>query len=374
MMTLDGTNTWVLREPGASASVVVDPGPIEDGHLDRLTAELGDVGLVLLTHHHFDHAEVAAEFARAQGLRRTRARPGVLPRRRPARRRRGHRRRRAVGAGAHDARPHRGLDLAGAARRRRAADRRHGARAAARRSWRTPTASSARTSTRSSGCARWSLAGEVRTLWPAHGPVLDDALGVLDFYLAHRRERLAQVERGAARARRTAHAGAGRGRGAAAPGGRGRLRRRRRVALGRRRAVRPRPAAPTSPTVESGLLTVESGVVTVESGPSGPRSAAFRPQARCVQRRPQPYGAVLRRTGSGITVMACSRTWPDDPFTRADARRRWASRRDLRRRGRGAARSARCVRGVFVACRRRRTPIELRARAVARRSRRRTTS
>jgi len=38
------------------------------------------------------------------------------------------------------------------------------------------------------------LAGEVRTLWPAHGPVLDDALGVLDFYLAHRRERLAQVE------------------------------------------------------------------------------------------------------------------------------------------------------------------------------------
>jgi hypothetical protein len=36
--------------------------------------------------------------------------------------------------------------------------------------------------------------GDVRTLWPAHGPVLDDALGVLDFYLAHRRERLAQVE------------------------------------------------------------------------------------------------------------------------------------------------------------------------------------
>ena len=38
------------------------------------------------------------------------------------------------------------------------------------------------------------LSGEVGTLWPAHGPVLDDALGVLDFYLAHRRERLAQVE------------------------------------------------------------------------------------------------------------------------------------------------------------------------------------
>ena len=26
-MTLDGTNTWVLRDPGSSRSVVVDPGP-----------------------------------------------------------------------------------------------------------------------------------------------------------------------------------------------------------------------------------------------------------------------------------------------------------------------------------------------------------
>ena len=55
IMTLDGTNTWVLREPGASQVVVVDPGPIEDGHLGRLVSELGDVGLVLLTHHHYDH-------------------------------------------------------------------------------------------------------------------------------------------------------------------------------------------------------------------------------------------------------------------------------------------------------------------------------
>ena len=33
MMTLDGTNTWVLREPGASRSVVVDPGPEIVEHL-----------------------------------------------------------------------------------------------------------------------------------------------------------------------------------------------------------------------------------------------------------------------------------------------------------------------------------------------------
>ena len=27
VMTLDGTNTWVLREPGGRRGVVVDPGP-----------------------------------------------------------------------------------------------------------------------------------------------------------------------------------------------------------------------------------------------------------------------------------------------------------------------------------------------------------
>jgi len=33
-MTLDGTNTWVLRAPGSQRSVVVDPGPPDAGHLD----------------------------------------------------------------------------------------------------------------------------------------------------------------------------------------------------------------------------------------------------------------------------------------------------------------------------------------------------
>jgi glyoxylase-like metal-dependent hydrolase (beta-lactamase superfamily II) len=55
MMTLDGTNTWVLREPGSSRSVVVDPGPVEDGHVDVVDEVSGDVALVLLTHHHYDH-------------------------------------------------------------------------------------------------------------------------------------------------------------------------------------------------------------------------------------------------------------------------------------------------------------------------------
>ena len=57
LMTLEGTNTWILREPGATRSVVVDPGPNDGAHLGRVLEEAGDVGLVLFTHHHFDHTD-----------------------------------------------------------------------------------------------------------------------------------------------------------------------------------------------------------------------------------------------------------------------------------------------------------------------------
>ena len=35
-MTLDGTNTWVIAEPGSPTAVVVDPGPDDEGHLRRV--------------------------------------------------------------------------------------------------------------------------------------------------------------------------------------------------------------------------------------------------------------------------------------------------------------------------------------------------
>jgi glyoxylase-like metal-dependent hydrolase (beta-lactamase superfamily II) len=57
IMTLDGTNTWILREPGATRSVVVDPGPADDDHLQAVLAAAGEVGLVLFTHRHADHTE-----------------------------------------------------------------------------------------------------------------------------------------------------------------------------------------------------------------------------------------------------------------------------------------------------------------------------
>ncbi|MEW5810802.1 MAG: MBL fold metallo-hydrolase [Actinomycetota bacterium] len=54
-MTLDGTNTWVLRGPGTDEMVVVDPGPDDrDEHIERLAA-LGRITLVLISHRHEDH-------------------------------------------------------------------------------------------------------------------------------------------------------------------------------------------------------------------------------------------------------------------------------------------------------------------------------
>ncbi|WP_349270599.1 MBL fold metallo-hydrolase [Mycolicibacterium parafortuitum] len=55
LMTLDGTNTWVLRGPGSDEMVVIDPGPDDkDEHIERLAA-LGPIPLVLISHRHSDH-------------------------------------------------------------------------------------------------------------------------------------------------------------------------------------------------------------------------------------------------------------------------------------------------------------------------------
>lgn len=61
-MTLEGTNTWVLRAPGHPACVVVDPGPDDPAHLTAVATH-GPVALVLLTHRHLDHAGGARRLA-----------------------------------------------------------------------------------------------------------------------------------------------------------------------------------------------------------------------------------------------------------------------------------------------------------------------
>ena len=70
-LTLDGTNTWVLAEPGAARSVVVDPGPLDEGHLrrvlDTVRAQNRRVGWVVFTHAHQDHVAGADRFAELVG-------------------------------------------------------------------------------------------------------------------------------------------------------------------------------------------------------------------------------------------------------------------------------------------------------------------
>ena len=70
-MTLDGTNTWLIAEPGSAAAIVIDPGPEDEGHLLRvrdLAASAGQrVSLIVLTHRHSDHSAGAARLAALTG-------------------------------------------------------------------------------------------------------------------------------------------------------------------------------------------------------------------------------------------------------------------------------------------------------------------
>jgi len=55
-LTLEGTNTWILRGGGSDEVVVVDPGPDDDEHVARIAA-LGRIALVLISHRHGDHTD-----------------------------------------------------------------------------------------------------------------------------------------------------------------------------------------------------------------------------------------------------------------------------------------------------------------------------
>jgi glyoxylase-like metal-dependent hydrolase (beta-lactamase superfamily II) len=197
-MTLEGTNTWVLAEPGSERCVVVDPGPLDEQHLQRVLEVVGRAGarvaVTLLTHGHADHAESAVRFGELTGA--------------PVR---------ALGSG-HDALGDGdrltvdGLDLAVVATAGHTGDSL---------SFLLPAENVLLTGDtilgRGTAVVAWpdgelaaylrSLerieamtgSGEVTQILPGHGPSVADAAGVVRYYLEHRGDRLEQVRAAVAR-------------------------------------------------------------------------------------------------------------------------------------------------------------------------------
>ncbi|MEU6525708.1 MBL fold metallo-hydrolase [Streptomyces sp. NPDC046924] len=196
-MTLDGTNTWILAEPGSARAVVVDPGPLDEGHLRNVvdTAERAGrrVALTLLTHGHPDHAEGATRFAELTGTK-VRALDPEL-------------RLGDEGLSGGDVIAVDGLELRVVPTPGHTADSL---------SFHLPADGAVLTGDTVLGrgttvvshpdgrlgdyldtlrrLRSLTVDDGVHTVLPGHGPVLEDAQGAVEYYLAHRAHRLAQVE------------------------------------------------------------------------------------------------------------------------------------------------------------------------------------
>ena len=191
IMTLDGTNTWVLQA-AEGRSIVVDPGPLDEGHLGAVAEVAGEVAVVLLTHGHLDHSEGARAFAE-------RVRCGVRaldPQHRLG----------TEGLRDGDVVSVDGLEVHVVGTPGHTSDSL---------SFLVPQERAILTGDTVLGRGTTVVAHpdgdlgayldslqrlhalaearELQHVWPGHGPVIDDALAALDGYLAHRRDRLEQV-------------------------------------------------------------------------------------------------------------------------------------------------------------------------------------
>lgn len=197
VMTLDGTNTWILSEPDSDLAVVIDPGPLHEDHLRAVvgTAEQAGkrVALTLLTHGHPDHAEGAARFAALTGTDVRALDPAM--------------RLGDEGLAAGDVIDTGGLELRVVPTPGHTADSLCFHLPADRAVLTGDTVLGRGTTVVAHPDGRLgdyldslrrlrslTVDDGVHTVLPGHGPVLEDAQGAVEFYLAHRAHRLAQVE------------------------------------------------------------------------------------------------------------------------------------------------------------------------------------
>jgi glyoxylase-like metal-dependent hydrolase (beta-lactamase superfamily II) len=197
LMTLDGTNTWLVAEPGSTTAIVIDPGPADEGHLQRICAVAGKRGQrvadIVLTHRHEDHSAGAARLAELTGA--------------PVRAVDPEYRLGSEGLAGGDVVTAGGCELRVIATPGHTTDSvclflpadgavLTGDTVLGRGTTVIGTDGNLADYLDSLHVLR-ALADEhdVRALLPGHGPMLPDAPGTLDYYLTHRAERLAEVRR-----------------------------------------------------------------------------------------------------------------------------------------------------------------------------------
>lgn len=195
LMTLDGTNTWLIAAPGSATAVVVDPGPDDEAHLRRVRsiAERSGhrISAILLTHGHCDHSAGAAALAGLTGAKVRAVDPahrlgeeGLPPGSVVAG---GDCEIEVIGTPGHsadsvslylraDAAVLTGDTVLGRGTTVIGHDGDLGAYLASLERLRA-----------------LADAADIVTLLPGHGPLVSDPMGTLDFYLTHRAERLAEI-------------------------------------------------------------------------------------------------------------------------------------------------------------------------------------
>jgi glyoxylase-like metal-dependent hydrolase (beta-lactamase superfamily II) len=204
-MTLDGTNTWLVAAPGSPSVIVVDPGPADHGHLRRVSAlatrDGRRVEQILLTHGHADHSAGARQLAELTSAPVRAADPAH--------------RLGGGGLGPGDVLTQAGCEI------RVVATPGHSADSVC---FLLPADDVLLTGDTVLGRGTTVIAGDgnlgdylgsldrlraladsagLAALLPGHGPVLPDPAGTLDYYIGHRRDRLAEVTEALAAGDRT---------------------------------------------------------------------------------------------------------------------------------------------------------------------------